>query len=330
MNALLGIQIIGILIVIGIIVYVVIKYIKFKKTTSAEIYNDHILFDKQTEKSTRVSELSNIVSQMNTINNDIYNTIQQDTTEFENELTTNQAEFKNIVNSAFNFTDGNGNPISVNNTAGVKNITTNNLTAKHPLSVTNLKTSGNVNICRQSLPSPSASYSPSSAKCTQFEDTDGNLYLTDIGPTPGAIILDGKNGALINNDLKVLGTMKIKTESGKPSVNISSPENSKLTFSTDKMGIGNGNCKGTTKALLNINSTNDKLSILKLSNTYQSKIVDVSTNHGLTMFRDQYNYSRIKPSINNTTRLPQLVLSSKKVRIPGSLIVKGKISQKFQ
>jgi len=325
MNALLVIQIIGVLIIIGIIVYIVIKYTQFKKIITNEVTEQDASFDINTERALRDTELSDVIAQMNTINNDIYNTINKESTDFSNNINANQTNFKNIIDKAFNYTDANGNSIDVTQVSPTTKMNTAQMNAKASLSVNNLNTTGNVKIC--SLPKPSTSYSPSAAKCIDFSNDRNNLYLTDIGKTPGAIMLDGKKGVLNNNDLSVRGNISINTPCGDTSGQISSPYHSTVSLSTNKLGIGSGQCSTTSpRATLSINSANDKTALLKLSNTHRNKILTVSSSNELIMFRDNNNYSIIKPTINSSTKKRGIKLLANKVNIIGNLIVKGTIT----
>jgi len=305
MNTLSVIQITGLFILAGIVAYIVYTYIHFKKTADIVIETQDDTFDPNKEKGPRVGQLSDIVSQINTTNNDIYNTFQQENSNLINQLNTNQTQLQNILNTGFNANDN--------------IINTNKLISKKSIKTPSLNTTGNVKICGNSS-------SPSAASCTQFPNNGGNTYLKDTGSTPGSIILDGHQGSIVNNELTMQGNIKINMPDGTPGANISALS-SKLNINTKNLNIGpisqSSGPAARSAATLSVNSTNDNINLLKLSNANRNNILKVSVNNGLTIYRDDNNFSTIKA---NTFENPGLKMLSPLVYISGNLIVKGKLT----
>jgi hypothetical protein len=324
---------ISVILIALIIVYAVREYIQYKPQFDTQFTSTESQLNK--EVSDRLNTVQDIVGQINTVNDSIYTTLQEDTAQqnqFITAMDNQQGGFVNALNTAFPFVDSKGKPISITNLPGSAQpnmILMNNVTATMDLTASDLNTTGNVNMC-----------SATGGRCIQFPDKNGNLYVTDIGTTPGQVILDGQNGTQINNSLNVNGPINLNTAKGSQTGIIQSgPNPNELIVDSQMTGMGNFTST-VPNATLHVNGnakssspSSDSSLLLRLSknvntnvgSTAIDKVFEVTQTAQMRFYKYGHLKGGIHP-INQTNGGPGLKIETKNLNIPGNLTVKGLIT----
>ena len=310
------------LIVISLLViYVVREYDQYKPQLNLQ-YSSTENQLKQ-EVSNRLSTEQNIVGQINTINDTIYNTLQQDAkqqSQFTTAIDNQQAQLVNALNTALPYVDTNNQAISITNLPGSPQANLqliNKMSVAMGLTAADLNTTGNVNMCN------------ASGKCIKF--SENNLNLADIGTTPGKIILDGQNGTQINNNLNLKGNLNLNTGT------IGAGKNQKqMLINTTQLGVGNFTSI-SPQATLHVNTPSvnksqvpplmrlTKQNLSPAASTKTSKVFEVTQKGSLNFYNNNTNKGGIYP-IDQSNGGPGLKISTPTLNINGNLTVKGLIT----
>ena len=303
--------ILALIILSAIIIYFVKDYIQYKTLVNTQFSVTESKVNA--EKKDRLANLKYIVDQVNTVNDDISSTLDQQTdkqTNLASQLNASQANYLSGINSAFNFTDSNGKNISLPNLPGSvqpnMNLLT-SVTATMGLTAKDLQPLGNsVKLCSKSDPN----------KCVQFPDQNGNVYLTDFGH--GSVIIDSEKGATINNGINLTGGLNINAAAGSPSGTIN-PGPNQLLFQSSKVGVGNF-ASGAPNATLHVTSQNAGDNILQLSGSSGQQLITVAPDGIINIYKDSAKVGSIEPTSTG------LKLNANTVTLSGNLTVAGNIT----
>lgn len=181
------------LLLAGVTIYFIVDYMKFKDTTDDSI--DSAKKDIAEEGTRRISNLKYVVEQVNTVNDSIFNEVQNNSNfmlRSVNTLNSNQTKTLNGIDAFFKFTSNVGSPsnITLFDLPGfvapdVKLMK--HLTAVSGMTITDINSSNNFMICNRDSP----------AKCIKFPDNNGDTYLTSFSNN-SKIVLDSTGGIDLN------------------------------------------------------------------------------------------------------------------------------------
>ena len=293
MQTIVLIILVAIVIIISVIIAYLIKdYLQYKTQVNTQFSVTQSQVNS--EQKDRIASLKYVVDQVNTVNDDISSTLNNETdnqTQFISDLDKSQGNFLNGLNAAFSFNDNSGTTVPIINLQESVNPNMqllNNVTATMGLTAKDLQPNGNtVKLCSKTDPS----------KCIQFPDRNGNTYLTDMGN--GGIILDGQKGTTINNGMNLNGGLNMNASAGTPSGSINPSGPNQMVLQSAKVGVGNF---GTTAPLatLHVSSQNSTDNILQLSgNTPTNNVITVSPNGTITIFSGNAQIGTIEPDPRN-------------------------------
>lgn len=315
METIAFIIIIGALIILAsIIVYFVKDYIEYKSQVNTQFSVTESKVNA--EKKDRLANLKYIVDQVNTVNDDISSTLDQQSTsqvDFAKKLDNSQANYLAGINSALGFTDKTGNHISLTDLPG--SVQPNmqllkNVTATMGLTAIDLQPDGNnVKFCSKKDPN----------KCIRFPDQNGNVYLTDFNH--GSVIIDSEKGATINNGINLTGGLNINASAGSPSGTIN-PGPNQLVFQSGKVGVGNFT-SSAPNATLHVASQNAGDNLLQLSSSSGQQVITITQDGIINIYKDSAKVGSIEPTTTG------LKLSANTVNISGNLAVSGNITGRY-
>jgi hypothetical protein len=182
------------------------------------------------ESQDRLGNLSYVVNQVNTVNDDIYNTITSNIVYTNSNVSVQQQNQQNLIsglNNAFTFTTGGtsgttGTQISLLNLPG--SATPNMNLLKH-INATMGITANNLS---QTNPSIFCSGTDGN-NCIRFPDSNGNTYLTSLTPT-GQVVLDGS--------VRVNSNMTFGSGASAPSFGMSGDSKNSLIMNANRVGLG--------------------------------------------------------------------------------------------
>lgn len=208
--------------IIAALAYFIYDYVTYKHTVDGEITTATTSINS--ERQDRLSNLKYVVDQVNTVNDNIYNTTTSNLQVTNTKVATQSARTDNLIAGfgkilSFNSTILPGSP-SINLTDLPGSVAPNmnlmqHVTAVMGLTASNLSKSGNsVAFCSQNNPN----------QCIKFPDNNGNTYLTTLDPA-GSLVFDGNIKATSNIAFGTSGT-------------ITPFNNNSLLIQTTKLGVG--------------------------------------------------------------------------------------------
>jgi len=305
------------ILLVFVLVYYIKNYRNLKKSMDESCETSAI--DLTNERPERLAELKNVVNQMNTINNDMYTTLQTtDEEDLAKKLIKKEADFTKTMNSTFRFKDTSGKVIPLTELPGFKNADMqllNNVYSTMEMTANNLEVRGNTRINSKLGPSSS----PSGQRSINLPDKDGNIRIKDIGNKPGHITLDATNGTKITNDLTINGPLNMTSRFGTLSGVINQTQSAnKLLINNKSLGICN-HTSTKPKASLFVISPNNTDDLVKLTSDNET-VLAVNPNGAINMYSNSLkcgNINSIQSGLKFTT--PRLNIS-------GNLFIKGSLN----
>lgn len=169
---------------VGVLVFLVWDYIKFKNETKSGI--TQATTDLTREKSERLSNMKYMVDQVNTVNTDIYNTFSSNLNTYNNQLSTMTSSNNLLSNSLDQFFklrvgDNNLQPLMSPPGAVQPDLQLmRNVTAISGMNITQLSSNVSMQFCS----------ALDKNRCIRFPDANGNTYLTSMYPN-SQVVIDG-------------------------------------------------------------------------------------------------------------------------------------------
>jgi hypothetical protein len=315
--------IIILLMIIAIIVAIyhyISDYLNYKTTVNTGLSVTQSAINS--EKTDRVANLKYIVDQQNTVNSQIYNTVNsniQSQSMFEAEIQASQSNIISGLNTVFKFSDSNNNIIPIDNVPGSAqpNLTLlNNVTAAMDLTANNMNIYGPVEMCSANDPT----------KCSRFPDQNGNVYLTDGGN--GNIVLDATKGTIVNNSMNLNGQLNIHSQSGNPGATLN-PSTNGINIQTAQLGVGDfTNIQPNATLHVNTipNNANHSPNVFQLTRNNGQQILTVDNNGSIKIYERGAHVGTIEPVDPSVDGLPGIKISATNVIVDGNLNVGGQIT----
>ena len=318
MGAFSNIVILLSLIATAIILYYFIRdYTKYKTELNTKLSKSQSIIDS--EKADRVGNLKYVVDQVNTINQEVASVAQDKITKqnkLAQQLDASQGNIIAGLNSAISFTDANNTTIPLVNLPGADHPNMHllkHVTATMGLTTNDLNVDGTLKMCSSKDPN----------KCISLADKDGNTYLTDIGASPGSVILDARNGTNINNSVNLNGNIFLNSTNGTPSgiINTESGPNT-IVLQTGMVGVGDFTSMAPN-ATLHVNSTNTDENLFELTTKDGQQLLNVAPNGSLAIYLNGDKVGIIQPVIDEHGTGIKIIATN--VVIDGNLVVDGNI-----
>ena len=318
MGAFSNIVILLSLIATAIILYYFIRdYTKYKTSLNTKLSKSQSIIDS--EKADRVGNLKYVVDQVNTINQEVASVAQDKITKqnkLAQQLDASQGNIIAGLNSAVSFTDANNTTIPLVNLPGADHPNMHllkHVTATMGLTTNDLNVDGTLKMCSSKDPN----------KCISLADKDGNTYLTDIGASPGSVILDARNGTNINNSVNLNGNIFLNSTNGTPSgiINTESGPNT-IVLQTGMVGVGDFTSMAPN-ATLHVNSTNTDENLFELTTKDGQQLLNVAPNGSLAIYLNGDKVGIIQPVIDEHGTGIKIIATN--VVIDGNLVVDGDI-----
>jgi len=251
--------VIALLALAGVVAYYIIDYLNYKKQNASDMTTVNNALNQ--EGQDRLGNLAYVVNQVNTVNDDIYNTITSNI-QYTNSNVSVQAQNTNSLisnlNSIFNLTSADGkNTYSLLNLPGSA---TPNLNLINKVTATMGITANNL------TPANSAQFCNASGSCIQFPDSSGNTYLTNL-TNGGQVVLDGP--------VRVNSNMAIGTGASAPNMGVDT--NNSLILNAKRVGLGSTAPVATLDVLQGLNG-DDMLHLTKSGATSPAILVDSEGN----------------------------------------------------
>lgn len=179
----LVIMVIVLFALIGVLVFLILDYMKFKTETA-----DNLVKASETvtnEKTERLANMKYIVDQVNNVNTDIYNTFSSNMTMYDKKVTdvsSSNVTMMNSLESVFGFKVEGADKRILELPGGVKpdlQLIT-NVTAISGMNITQLTSNVSTQFCS----------AIDSDRCIRFPDDNGNTYITSLYPNK-QVVIDG-------------------------------------------------------------------------------------------------------------------------------------------
>jgi len=288
------IMLLVLLVLIGVLVYVLRDYYLHKEENAADL--DTTKRSLQTEKTDRLGNLKYVVDQVNTVNEDIYNTFTKSTSQQSSNLSTLNTQYSNTLSGLDAFVRFSSNEPVMQSTGGafsppppsfsILNLPgapgANAELMRHTsfmggMTARDLAPGGGRTAARFCAPPSAPGVAP---KCLEFPSADGHTYLTPLVDGKG-IQLDGPTAVI--GGLSLYQTLSETTAGGAASAPMLSaqPEKS-LSVQANRTAFGGENyAPGATVEIRGASSADPLLRVSTANNA--SEAIMVSANGDVTV-----------------------------------------------
>ncbi len=324
------IMIVVLLALIGVLVFLVWDYIRYKEATAKELAETNSSVEN--EKVNRLSNIKYVVDQVNDVNTDIYNTFNSNITLHDDRLgviENDQVQMLDGINSFLSFSSNvsvgaNVAPISLQDMPGIRNADVRLMT--HVTSVSGFTIqdiaagSNTVEFCSKSDPN----------RCIRFPDKDGNTLLTTMSPN-SSIIMDSPSEFRSSVTLKAASSTSAPVTYGSVGA-ITNGTQSDLSIKAEndlflrggKVGISTNSF--TPEAALHVMSYNENLPVFKAqTNAKNATPVIIQPDGTVVANRVMVNEILVGSDPQTATRITTGNVKGNIV-IENELLVKGKLT----